>query len=88
MKLAIGAAIAGALASGSSTALMHPMDTLKTKIQATVGAGPGMKAFIKSIPQIGARNLSRHHPPPPWGRLRDTGFEPRRTRWRASSSRR
>lgn len=57
VKLAIQAALAGALASGSSTALMHPLDTLKTRVQATVGTGPGMKAFIKSIPEIGVRRL-------------------------------
>jgi hypothetical protein len=74
VKLAIQAAIAGALASGSSTALMHPMDTLKTKIQATVGAGPGMKAFIKSIPQIGARNLYRGIIPATVGAASGHGF--------------
>ena len=57
VKLAIQAALAGALTSGTTTGLMHPMDTLKTRIQATVGAGPGMKAFLKSIPQIGLRKL-------------------------------
>ena len=74
MKLAIQAAIAGALASGSSTAVMHPMDTLKTRIQATVGAGPGMKAFLKTIPQIGARNLYRGIIPAVVGAASGHGF--------------
>ena len=74
VKLAIQAAIAGALASGSSTAMMHPMDTLKTRIQATVGAGPGMKAFFKQIPQIGARNLYRGIIPAVVGAASGHGF--------------
>ena len=74
MKLAIQAAFAGALASGSSTAMMHPMDTLKTRIQATVGAGPGMKAFLKTIPQIGARNLYRGIIPAVVGAASGHGF--------------
>ena len=40
VKLAIQAALAGALASGTSTAAMHPLDTLKTRVQSTVGKGP------------------------------------------------
>ena len=59
VKLAIQAAIAGALASGTSTACMHPLDTLKTRIQATVGAGPGLKAFFMNIKKIGIRPLYR-----------------------------
>ena len=74
VKLAIQAAIAGALASGTSTAAMHPMDTLKTRIQATVGAGPGIKAFIKSIPSIGARNLYRGIIPAVVGAASGHGF--------------
>jgi hypothetical protein len=74
VKLAIQAALAGALASGSSTAVMHPMDTLKTRIQATVGAGPSMKAFIKSIPEIGARRLYRGIIPAVVGAASGHGF--------------
>lgn len=74
VKLAIQAALAGALASGSSTAVMHPMDTLKTRIQATVGAGPSMKAFIKSIPEIGARRLYRGIIPAVLGAASGHGF--------------
>ena len=37
VKLAIQAALAGALASDTSTAVMHPLDTLKTRVQTTVG---------------------------------------------------
>jgi hypothetical protein len=31
------AAVAGGLASGTSTATMHPLDTIKTQVQASVG---------------------------------------------------
>lgn len=74
VKLAIQAALAGALASGTSTAAMHPMDTLKTRIQATVGAGPGIKAFIKSVPSIGAKNLYRGIIPAVVGAASGHGF--------------
>ena len=50
------------------------MDTLKTRIQATVGAGPGMKAFLKTIPQIGARNLYRGIIPAVVGAASGHGF--------------
>ena len=74
VKLAIQAALAGALASGSSTAMMHPMDTLKTRVQATVGAGPGVKAFIKSIPEIGLKRLYRGIIPAVVGAASGHGF--------------
>jgi hypothetical protein len=31
------AAVCGGLASGTSTATMHPLDTIKTQVQASVG---------------------------------------------------
>lgn len=51
------AALAGALASGSTTALMHPLDTLKTRIQATVGRAPTLAGLGRMIPELGARRL-------------------------------
>jgi len=51
------AALAGALASGSTTALMHPLDTLKTRVQASVGKAPGLQALGRMIPELGARRL-------------------------------
>ena len=73
VKLAIQAALAGALASGTSTAAMHPLDTLKTRVQTTVGKGPGMKAFLKTIPEIGAKGLYRGY----HSRGGRRGFRPR-----------
>ena len=51
------AALAGALASGSTTALMHPLDTLKTRIQATVGQAPSLRGLARMVPELGARRL-------------------------------
>jgi hypothetical protein len=51
------AALAGALASGTSTAAMHPLDTLKTRVQASVGRAPGLKALGRMIPELGPRRL-------------------------------
>jgi hypothetical protein len=51
------AALAGALASGSSTAFMHPLDTLKTRVQASVGRAPGLRGLGRMIPELGARRL-------------------------------
>ena len=74
VKLAIQAALAGALASGVSTAAMHPLDTLKTRVQSTVGKGPGMKAFLKTIPEIGAKGLYRGIIPAVVGAASGHGF--------------
>ena len=74
VKLAIQAALAGALASGTSTAAMHPLDTLKTRVQTTVGKGPGMKAFLKTIPEIGAKGLYRGIIPAVVGAASGHGF--------------
>jgi hypothetical protein len=51
------AALAGALASGSTTALMHPLDTLKTRIQATVGQAPSLRGLARMVPELGAKRL-------------------------------
>jgi len=47
-------AIAGALASGISTAGMHPLDTLKTKVQS---GGKSFIALVKELPNVGARAM-------------------------------
>eukprot|EP01025_Chloroclados_australasicus_P046462 TRINITY_DN5125_c0_g3_i1.p1 TRINITY_DN5125_c0_g3~~TRINITY_DN5125_c0_g3_i1.p1 ORF type:complete len:657 (+),score=78.61 TRINITY_DN5125_c0_g3_i1:122-2092(+) len=57
LKMMLTAAIAGGLASSSSTFLMHPVDTLKTRVQSIVGATA--RSVAKSIPQIGAQGLYR-----------------------------
>jgi hypothetical protein len=51
------AALAGALASGTSTAFMHPLDTLKTRVQASVGRAPGLRGLGRMIPELGPRRL-------------------------------
>lgn len=53
----VKAALAGALASGASTAALHPLDTLKTRVQASVGKAPGLKELLRQIPELGARRL-------------------------------
>lgn len=53
----VKAALAGALASGASTAALHPLDTLKTRVQASVGKAPGIKALLRQIPELGLRKL-------------------------------
>mmetsp|Transcript_5548 Transcript_5548/g.15485 ORF Transcript_5548/g.15485 Transcript_5548/m.15485 type:complete len:641 (+) Transcript_5548:154-2076(+) len=57
-KVVITAALAGAVASGSSTFVLHPLDTLKTRLQASVG-GNGIMDIVKRIPEIGAVQLYR-----------------------------
>lgn len=54
-KMMITAALAGGLASGVSTFVMHPVDTLKTRVQSTVGASAIQ--MMRSIRQIGVQNL-------------------------------
>eukprot|EP00241_Pyramimonas_parkeae_P001226 CAMPEP_0114246222 /NCGR_PEP_ID=MMETSP0058-20121206/12338_1 /TAXON_ID=36894 /ORGANISM="Pyramimonas parkeae, CCMP726" /LENGTH=568 /DNA_ID=CAMNT_0001359375 /DNA_START=363 /DNA_END=2069 /DNA_ORIENTATION=+ len=57
MKLAI-AGLAGGMASGTSTACMHPLDTIKTQVQASVG-----KITLKEVgarwSELGAKGLYR-----------------------------
>ncbi len=45
------AALAGGIASGTSTILLHPLDSLKTRIQSTPGATIG--SVVRSVPDIG-----------------------------------
>lgn len=56
-QLLLKAALAGGLSSGCSTLLMHPLDTLKTRIQSIPGASIG--SVFKDIPEIGKRALYR-----------------------------
>ncbi|CAG9466256.1 unnamed protein product [Pedinophyceae sp. YPF-701] len=56
-RLLLRAALAGGIASGSSTLLMHPLDTLKTRLQATAGATIG--EVVRSAPKIGPQGLYR-----------------------------
>lgn len=55
--MAARAAFAGGLASASTTSMMHPLDTLKTRLQAAVGKGPSLLDLIKSVPKLGPRKM-------------------------------
>lgn len=51
------AALAGGLASSVSVLTLHPIDTLKTRVQSTAGATFG--SIARSAPAIGVRGLYR-----------------------------
>jgi len=55
--MAARAAFAGGLASATTTSMMHPLDTLKTRLQAAVGKGPSLLDLIKSVPKLGPRKM-------------------------------
>ncbi|CAD7705384.1 unnamed protein product [Ostreobium quekettii] len=56
-KMLLTAALAGGVASATSTFLMHPVDTLKTRIQSSVGISA--LSVVRSVPNIGAKALYR-----------------------------
>ncbi|KAK9907446.1 hypothetical protein WJX75_003901 [Coccomyxa subellipsoidea] len=56
-KLLVRAALAGGIASGTTTLMMYPLDTLKTRVQSTAGATIG--SIVRSVPDIGLRGLYR-----------------------------
>ncbi len=51
------AALAGGLASSASVLALHPIDTLKTRVQSTPGAT--IRGIAASAPKIGVRGLYR-----------------------------
>lgn len=57
-SLVIRSAIAGGLASGTSTLALHPLDTLKTRLQATVG-DKSLLTIIKTAIKGGRQVLFR-----------------------------
>ena len=57
VALLLRAALAGGLSSGCSTLLMHPLDTLKTRVQSIPGAS--IQSVVKSVPELGARAMYR-----------------------------
>ena len=67
------AALAGGLASSASVLLLHPLDTLKTRVQSTPGAT--IRGIARTAPTIGARGLYRGIIPAVGGgiHLRDIG---------------
>ena len=56
-KLLTQAALAGGIASGSTTLMMYPLDTLKTRLQSAAGAS--VAGVVRSVPSIGLRGLYR-----------------------------
>ena len=65
------AALAGGIASSSSTLALHPLDTLKTRIQGTPGAT--VAGIARTAPAIGLRGLYRGIIPAAGGALRGLG---------------
>ena len=74
-KLLVQAALAGGIASGSTTLMMYPLDTLKTRVQSAAGAS--VAGIVRSVPSIGLRGLYRC-PSSPQGSVNPDTF---RVRW-------
>ncbi|XP_039135906.1 S-adenosylmethionine mitochondrial carrier protein [Dioscorea cayenensis subsp. rotundata] len=64
-------ALAGALACAFSTAVMHPVDTLKTCVQASTASFPEL---LSNIPQIGLHGLYRGSIPAIFGQFYSHGL--------------
>lgn len=64
-------ALAGGLSSALSTSLMHPMDTMKTRVQASTLSFPEL---ISRLPQIGVRGLYRGSIPAILGQFTSHGL--------------
>jgi hypothetical protein len=54
-KVLLKAALAGGLSSGISTVLLHPLDTLKTRVQSIPGAS--IRSVVKDVPTMGRRAI-------------------------------
>ncbi|KAI4384428.1 hypothetical protein MLD38_002587 [Melastoma candidum] len=64
-------ALAGGLSCALSTSLMHPVDTIKTRVQAS---SLSFGDIIGKIPEIGARGLYRGSLPAIWGQFSSHGL--------------
>lgn len=64
-------ALAGGLASGLSTSLLHPVDTIKTRVQTSTLSFPEV---ISRIPEIGVRGLYRGSIPAILGQFTSHGL--------------
>ncbi|KAK9741500.1 hypothetical protein RND81_03G110700 [Saponaria officinalis] len=64
-------ALAGGLASGLSTSLLHPIDTIKTRVQTSTLSFPEV---ISRVPQIGVRGLYRGSLPAILGQFTSHGL--------------
>lgn len=65
-------ALAGGLACALSTSLMHPMDTMKTRVQAS--STISFPELISKLPEIGVRGLYRGSLPAIWGQFLSHGL--------------
>lgn len=64
-------ALAGGLASGLSTSLLHPVDTIKTRVQTSTFSFPEV---ISRVPEIGVRGLYRGSIPAILGQFTSHGL--------------
>ncbi|KAI5575194.1 hypothetical protein POPTR_010G217900v4 [Populus trichocarpa] len=64
-------ALAGGLSCALSCSLMHPVDTIKTRVQASTLAFP---EIISKLPQVGVRGLYRGSIPAIWGQFTSHGL--------------
>ncbi|KAG9160186.1 hypothetical protein Leryth_023215 [Lithospermum erythrorhizon] len=64
-------ALAGGLACALSTSLLHPVDTIKTQVQASTLSFP---EIISKVPQLGVRGLYRGSIPAIWGQFSSHGL--------------
>ncbi|KAG5237700.1 mitochondrial substrate carrier family protein [Salix suchowensis] len=64
-------ALAGGLSCALSCSLMHPVDTIKTRVQASSLTFP---EIISKLPQVGVRGLYRGSIPAIWGQFTSHGL--------------
>ncbi|KAJ4851050.1 hypothetical protein Tsubulata_048944 [Turnera subulata] len=64
-------ALAGGLSCALSCCLLHPVDTIKTRVQASTLSFP---EIISKLPQIGVRGLYRGSIPAIWGQFSSHGL--------------
>ncbi|XP_011027003.1 PREDICTED: uncharacterized protein LOC105127421 isoform X2 [Populus euphratica] len=64
-------ALAGGLSCALSCSLMHPVDTIKTRVQASTLTFP---EIISKLPQVGVRGLYRGSVPAIWGQFTSHGL--------------
>ncbi|KAI4382747.1 hypothetical protein MLD38_008668 [Melastoma candidum] len=64
-------ALAGGLSCALSTSLMHPVDTIKTRVQAS---SLSFGEIIGKVPEIGVRGLYRGSLPAIWGQFSSHGL--------------
>ncbi|CAA6669324.1 unnamed protein product [Spirodela intermedia] len=69
-------ALAGGLASALSTSLLYPVDTMKTRVQASTLSFPEL---VSRLPQIGLRGLYRGSVPAILGQFSRSSSSPRAT---------